>query len=185
MKAWLAAGLLHLLGWRFKGEMPVLKKAVLIVAPHTSNWDFPLGVLARAVIQRKIRFIGKASLFKPPFGFIFRWLGGFPVARDKKQDTVAFVVSLFNRHDDFLFALSPEGTRAYTPKLRSGFYQIAVQANVPIVMVGFDYDRKEIQIQKPFNPSGDFTADMEVILAYFKTVQGLHPENGIVNQTAN
>jgi 1-acyl-sn-glycerol-3-phosphate acyltransferase len=185
MKAALAAFVLRLLGWRICGELPTLKKAVLIVAPHTSNWDFPLGVLARAVVKRKISFIGKATLFKPPFGFLFRWLGGFPVSRDKKEDTVAFVVSLFERHEDFLFALSPEGTRAYTPKLRSGFYQIALQAKVPIVMVGFDFERKEIQLQQPFMPTGDFKADMNQILAYFKTVKGLHPENGIVHQTVD
>ncbi len=182
MRQLLASWLMRLLGWKFKGGVPPLRKMVLIVAPHTSNWDFPLGVLARAAINRKIRFIGKASLFRPPFGFIFRWLGGFPVARTVSQDTVAFVVQMFNQNEDFLFALSPEGTRQYTPQIRTGFYQIALQAGVPILMIGFDFSKKEIQIQPPFYPTGNKKQDFEFILGYFKTVKGYYPDQGIVDQ---
>ncbi len=183
MRQGMASFLLRLLGWKIVGTVPSLPQAVLIVAPHTSNWDFPLGVLARAAINKRIRFIGKASLFKPPFGFIFRWLGGFPVARTVSQDTVAFVVQMFKENPQFLFALSPEGTRKYTPHIRTGFYQIALQAGVPIVMVGFDFEQKEIQIRPPFQPTGNKKEDFEFILAYFKTVKGYHPSQGIVDQT--
>lgn len=182
MRGKVAYGLLKLLGWKIVGDVPTVPKCILIVAPHTSSWDFPLGVLARAAIGLRISFIGKASLFKPPFGFIFRWLGGYPVARTVSQDTVAFVVSLFNSHEQFYFALSPEGTRKYTPKLRTGFYQIALQAKVPIVMVGFDFSRKEVQIQSPFSPTGDRKADFEHILGYFRTVKGYYPDQGILDQ---
>lgn len=182
MKQLLAKTCLRLLGWKIVGQVPDIPQAVLIVAPHTSNWDFPLGVLARAYIDKRISFIGKASLFKPPFGFIFRWLGGFPVARTVSQDTVAFVVQKFRENPQFLFALSPEGTRKYTPQIRTGFYQIALQAGVPIVMVGFDFASKEIQIQAPFMPSGDKKKDFDFILSYFRTVKGYHPDQGIIDQ---
>lgn len=185
MKQRLATAILNLLGWKIVGQSPTIPQAVLIVAPHTSSWDFPLGVLARAAINRRIRFIGKASLFRPPFGFLFRWLGGFPVARTVSQDTVSFVVQMFRDNPEFLFALSPEGTRKYTPNIRTGFYQIALQAKVPIVMVGFDFGRKEVQIQAPFQPTGNKKEDFEVILNYFRTVKGYYPEQGISNQTVD
>jgi 1-acyl-sn-glycerol-3-phosphate acyltransferase len=185
MRQTIALWLLKILGWKVVGEVPQLPQAVLIVAPHTSNWDFPLGVLARAAIKLRIRFIGKASLFRPPFGFIFRWLGGFPVARTVSQDTVALVVQKFRENPEFLFALSPEGTRQYTPTIRTGFYQIALQAGVPIVMVGFDFEKKEVQIQPPFHPTGNKKADFEFIIAYFRTVKGFHPEQGITNQSVD
>jgi 1-acyl-sn-glycerol-3-phosphate acyltransferase len=185
MKQKIALGLLKLFGWKIVGDVPQLAQAVLIVAPHTSSWDFPLGVLARAAINLRIRFIGKAPLFRPPFGFIFRWLGGFPVARSVSQDTVAFVVQMFRENPEFLFALSPEGTRKYTPHIRSGFYQIALQAGVPIVMVGFDFGRKEVQLRPPFMPTGDKKEDFEFILAYFRTVKAYYPEQGITDQTVD
>lgn len=185
MRQRIARWLLKLLGWKIVGEVPTVPQAVLIVAPHTSNWDFPLGVLARAAINLRIRFIGKASLFKPPFGIIFRWLGGFPVARTVSQDTVAFVVRMFRENPKFLFALSPEGTRKYTSHIRTGFYQIALQAGVPIVMVGFDFEKKEVQIQPPFIPTGNKKKDFAFFLAYFRTVKGFHPLAGIVDQTVD
>lgn len=182
MRQKLAYWILRLFGWKVVGEVPTIPQAVMIVAPHTSSWDFPIGVLARSAINLRIRFIGKASLFRPPFGFLFRWLGGFPVARTVSQDTVAFIVQMFRDNPRFLFALSPEGTRKYTPNIRTGFYQIALQAGVPIVMVGFDFERKEVQLQPPFLPSGDKKKDFEFILTYFRSVKGFYPEQGIVDQ---
>lgn len=168
-----------LAGWKITGGVPAVPKAILVVAPHTSSWDFLVGVFSRAILDIRISFIGKASLFRPPFGWLFRWLGGFPVDRVQQQDTVKFVIDLFNRHETFYFSLSPEGTRQYTPKLRTGFYHIAMGAKVPIVLVGFDFEKREVQIQQPFYPTGNLEADMEHILAYFRTVKGKYPDQGI------
>jgi 1-acyl-sn-glycerol-3-phosphate acyltransferase len=175
----LAKWVFSMAGWRVVGQIPRLPKALLVVAPHTSSWDFIIGLFARAITGMRIKFIGKASLFKPPFGWMFRWWGGYPVNRVQQQDTVKFVIELFNRHERFLFALSPEGTRQRTERLRTGFYHIAMGAEVPIVLVGFDFAKKEVQLLDPFWPTGDMEADFKHFLSYFRTVQGKHPELGI------
>lgn len=179
MRKRIARFLFGLFGWKVVGEAPKVPKAVLVVAPHTSSWDFIVGVFSRAILGIQIKFIGKASLFRPPFGWLFRWLGGYPVKRTERQDTVKFVIDLFNRHEAFFFSLSPEGTRQRTEKLRTGFYSIAKGAGVPIVLVGFDYAKREVQIQPPFYPTTDQAADFEHIVGYFRTVTGRYPEQGV------
>ncbi|MFN3529352.1 MAG: 1-acyl-sn-glycerol-3-phosphate acyltransferase [Bacteroidia bacterium] len=180
MKSSLAKWLFGLAGWSVSGNVSAeVPKAILVVAPHTSNWDFVVGVFARAITGMKIKYVGKASLFKPPFGWLFRWLGGYPVDRIQQQDTVKFVIELFNRHEKFLFAISPEGTRKKTDRLRTGFYNIALGAKIPIVLVGFDYRMKKVSIYEPYWPTGDREADFEYFLSYFRTVTGKHPEMGI------
>jgi 1-acyl-sn-glycerol-3-phosphate acyltransferase len=122
--------------------MPSHKKYVIAVAPHTSWWDFPVGVLARSALHiEHARYLGKSQLFKPPFGWIFRKLGGTPVDRSSSHDMVEQVVKIFNAHDEFVLALAPEGTRQKVQKLRTGFYYIAKGAGVPIVPVGFDFEK--------------------------------------------
>jgi 1-acyl-sn-glycerol-3-phosphate acyltransferase len=179
MRKPIAKFIFRLWGWKVVGQMPKARKAILVVAPHTSSWDFLLGVFSRAILGIQIKYIGKESLFKPPFGWLFRWLGGYPVNRVQRKDTVKFIVELFNRHDDFLLALSPEGTREYAPQLKTGFYAISQGAQVPMVLVGFDYAKKEVQINPPFYATGDREADFEHILGYFRTVKGRFPEQGI------
>src|SRR6187402_3414771 len=116
----------NLLGWKIVGDFPPeLRKYIVAVAPHTSNWDFPLGVMTRSILRmKKARFLGKDSLFKPPFGWFFRSLGGYPVNRSGHHDVVHQVIDIFNSHDDFILALAPEGTRKKVEKLRTGFYFI-------------------------------------------------------------
>lgn len=180
MKSLIARILFRLAGWEVVGTVPRdVPKAILVVAPHTSSWDFIVGVFTRAITGLKIKYIGKSSLFKPPFGWFFRWLGGYPVNREQQQDTVKFVIELFQKHDRFLFALSPEGTRKRTNRLRTGFYNIALGAGIPIVLVGFDYAKKEVQILAPYWPTGDQEKDFAHFLSYFRTVTGQRPECGI------
>lgn len=175
--------LLRLAGWNTKpvGCFPVLpKKYVAIVAPHTSNWDFIIGILYRSVLRlEKAKYLGKKELFKPPFGFLFRWLGGTPVDRTTSQNMVDEVVKIFNTHDEFAIALSPEGTRKKVERLRTGFYNIARKANVPIIMVALDFENKRVIFSEPFTPTHDQAADFEKIISFFRPIQGKIPELGL------
>lgn len=173
--------LFKILGWKIEGEFPnTLKKYIVAVAPHTSNWDFPLGVMARSILRMEnAHFLGKHTLFKPPFGWFFRWLGGQPVDRTKSHDVVQQVVDIINNHENFILALAPEGTRKKVEKLRTGFYHIAKGANIAIVPVGFDFSKKRVVISKPFYPTGNQDADFEFLLAFYRTMKGKNPEFGI------
>jgi 1-acyl-sn-glycerol-3-phosphate acyltransferase len=170
-----------ILGWKIEGDFPEdLKKYIVAVAPHTSNWDFPLGVMARSILRmRNTYFLGKHTLFKPPFGWFFRWLGGYPVDRSTSHDVVQQVVDVFNQHENFIIALAPEGTRKKVEKLRSGFYHIAKTAHIPIVPVGFDFSKKRVVISKPFYPTDNQEADFDTLLAFYRTMRGKNPELGI------
>ena len=169
----------RIMGWKQKGTLPNLSKYVIIVAPHTSWIDFLIGLLIRKIVNQKINFIGKKSLFKPPFGWWFRYLGGTPVDRFKNEDTVASIARIFHSRDEFRLALSPEGTRKKVKKWRSGFYYIAKEAGVPIVMVAFDFGKKEVKISDEVWPTDDKDADFKTYLEFYKGVEGKIPEYGI------
>ncbi|MFZ1806865.1 MAG: lysophospholipid acyltransferase family protein [Cyclobacteriaceae bacterium] len=174
--------LFKIFGWKTRGEFPAdLKKYVIAVAPHTSNWDFLVGVAGRRIlrINGKAKFLGKSSLFKPPFGWVFRSMGGYPVDRSKSHDMVDQVVSIFDAHDEFVLAIAPEGTRKKVDKLRTGFYYIAKKANVPIVPVGFDFRKKEIIVADPMHLTESFEEDMNNLLGFYRNVTGKNPELGI------
>ena len=160
--------------------MPSLKKYVIAIAPHTSGWDFIIGVLARSALKiEHARYLGKSQLFRPPFGWIFRWLGGTPVDRSGSHDVVDQVVNIFNKHDEFVLALAPEGTRQKVERLRTGFYFIAKKAGVAIVPVGFDFEKKLIVIGTPLFPTEDFDSDMNLLLSFYKPIRGKIPELGL------
>jgi len=164
-------------GWKVVGDFPFqYKKMVLIVAPHTSWKDVVVGFAARNELKiYHAKFLGKKELFDGPFGFLFRWLGGTPVDRFSKQGMVEQVTALFAKNDSFLLAMAPEGTRKRVDKLRSGFYHIAKQAQVPILPVGLDFEKKEIVIGKPLFTSDDEAADFKTIIAFFATIKGANP----------
>ena len=169
--------LCSLFGWKTYDQFPSnLKKYIIIVAPHTSWFDFPLGVLTRASYDLKANYIGKHTLFKPPYGFIFKALGGTPVDRSKNANMVDAIIDIFNTRENFILALSPEGTRKKLKKWKTGFYYVAKGANVPIVMVGFDYGTKRVTIAKPYNITGDLKVDYEHFYNFFKNVKGKYPE---------
>lgn len=174
----ISAFILRLLGWSLRGGIPKdLNKYILAVVPHTSNWDFPLGLLVRASLARRVQFIGKHTLFRFPHGFIFRWLGGHPVDRSKSSNYVDSVVEIFNRHEKFAISLAPEGTRKKVDKLRTGFYFIAKKANVPIILVRFDYSQKLITFSDPFYTTDDISSDFDYIHNFFKGAVGKIPSN--------
>ena len=162
-----------LLGWSLNGDFPShLKRCVFIVVPHTSWWDFLLGLLVRKVWNEEINYIGKKSLFDSPFGWFFKWTGGAPIDRSKTNDTVKATAQLFKERNKFRLALSPEGTRKKVEKWKTGFYFIAKTAQVPIVLVAFDYGKKEIKISEPIHPTENQEADFKRYHAFFEGVTG-------------
>ena len=168
-----------LIGWTIKGSFPrEIKKYIIIVAPHTSGLDFFVGILVRAIIPEigNAKYLGKKELFKPPFGWIFKATGGYPVDRSKHSNLVDAIVDIFNSKEEFVIALAPEGTRKQVDKLKTGFYYIAQKANIPIVMVGFDYKKKEVIISDPIVTSENFESDMETIMTFFRGITGKIPE---------
>jgi 1-acyl-sn-glycerol-3-phosphate acyltransferase len=165
-----------LFGWKISGVMPSVKKYIIIVAPHTSNWDFMIGLCARSILRFDAKFLGKKELFRFPFGALFRWLGGVPVDRTKHGNMVDAVAALFNAYENLIVAMAPEGTRKYVHQWKTGFYFMALQSNVPILMTSFDYPRKTIFISQPFYPTGNLNADMKIILEFYKDKQGKYPK---------
>ena len=165
-----------ILGWKLIGSFPNLDKCVIIVVPHTHWLDFFLGLLIRKVINEEINYIGKKSLFEPPFGWFFKWTGGAPVDRSKTSNTVENIVGIFNSRKIFRLALAPEGTRKKVEQLRTGFYHIAQKAQVPIVMVAFDFGKKEIKIAEPFCPTDSMESDLKKIYGFYIGVKGKIPE---------
>lgn len=162
----------RIFGWTLEGSFPNIDKCVVIVVPHTSWVDFFLGLLVRRVIGKKFHFVGKKSLFRSPFGWYFRWMGGTPIDRSKSSDTVAAVAAVFREKKEFRLALAPEGTRKKVERWKSGYYYIAHTAAVPIVMVAFDYGKKQVKISEPQITSGDFEADRILYEKFFNGVIG-------------
>lgn len=167
---------MKLMGWKIIGSLPDLKKYVLIVAPHTSNWDAVIGILSRYAVGVKINFLIKHQLFFFPMSFLLRALGGMPVNRSVAGNVVNQTVQLFQSKDELFIAVAPEGTRSHVMRWKEGFYHIATKANVPIVMIGLDYASKEVRVQHPFSPSGDMNGDFKKIIDYFKTIRGMYPK---------
>lgn len=168
---------LKLLGWKIVGTMEAnVKKSVLMVIPHTCNFDFFLGLFTRGIIGLEMNFVGKKELFAFPFGWYFRRVGGAALDRTGGKNNVDATVDIFNSREIFRLAIAPEGTRKKVTQLKTGFYFIALKANVPIIPVAFDYGKKEVRIGKPITVSGNYEEDMKIILPHFKDVKGKYPE---------
>lgn len=172
---------LKLTGWELVGPLPETKKYVLIAAPHTSNWDFPILLLAAFGLKARACWIGKNSLFRRPYGFIFRWLGGIPVDRSAAQNMVSQTTALFHDRDELLLAIAPEGTRRKVTTWKSGFYYIALGAGVPIAFGFIDYGRKRTGIGPMMTPTGDIEADMKIIRDFYGDIRGkYHDQTGTI-----
>ena len=177
----LARWLLGLAGWRvtFSG-LPALQ-GVVIAYPHTSNWDFIVGILAKWAIGIPAHFWAKHSLFDfPVFGRWLRWVGGLPIDRRAARGAVGQMVDTFGEHAQqgqlLWLAIAPEGTRRKTPGWRSGFYQVAHQADVPLALIRLDYGRKEVRVDSFIRLTGDVTADYARLVRQFEGVVGCRPE---------
>ena len=177
MKQRLASGLLRLLGWRLEGARPQFDRYVLIAAPHTSNWDFPLMLLFGFAFDIKIMWMAKHSLFRPPMGWVMRALGGLSIVRHENRNIVDTLVDEFNRGLPLVLVVPTEGTRARAEYWKSGFYHIARQAGVPIVPSFLDYGKKQGGFGPALELSGDVRADMQYFRDFYVGMKGLYPEN--------
>ncbi len=167
---------LTLAGWRISGAFPKDRKMVIVGGPHTSNWDFVMMCLCALHLRVRINWIGKDTLFKPPFGRLMRRLGGISVNRSKASDTVGQVVEYFTKHDDMILVITPEGTRGKVQKWKSGFYWIAKGANVPIVLFYADYKKKILGCGPVIHPSGDYDTDVATMKAFMATKTPKNPD---------
>lgn len=178
----ISAWILKLWGWKITGRYPrELSKVVVAVAPHTSNWDFPVGVLVNSAGKYNANYVGKHTIFRWPFGILFRWLGGIPVDRSKSHNFVAATAEAFRREPRFHLVMAPEGTRKKVEKFKTGFYHIARLAGVPICLCTFNWAKKEVHFDPQiFYPTGNEEADIAYIWNYFKGIPGANPEQGVL-----
>lgn len=164
---------LKLTGWRVEGEFPAgLDKAVVVAAPHTSNWDMPFSLMIAFKLRLPVYWLGKKSIFTFPFGPLMRWMGGIAVERSRSTNMVDAVIENFNRAEKLLIMMSPEGTRSKVKTWKSGFYHMASGANVPIVLAYVDYSNKRGGIGPVFYPTGDYEKDLKEIQRYYLQFQG-------------
>ncbi len=165
---------LRLNGWTVEGALPSeAAKSVLIAAPHTSNWDLPYTLMVAFCLHLNIYWTGKASIFRWPFGAVMRWLGGIEVDRSKNNNLVSASAAAIVAADGPLqLVVPPEGTRGKTRHWKTGFYYIALEARVPIVMAYMDYERKVSGLGPIFKPSGDVEADMAEIKRFYAPIKG-------------
>jgi 1-acyl-sn-glycerol-3-phosphate acyltransferase len=163
-------------GWEAVGAKIADKKAVLVAAPHTSNWDLFYLLMITCAMGAKVSWLGKHTMFWWPLGPILRALGGVPIRRDRPERVVEQIVRAFEDAETLFLAITPEGTRSYTPYWKSGFYRIAKAAGVPIQLGFADYARHRGGFGPTVMPSGDVRADMDKIRAFFADKVARHPD---------
>ncbi len=166
---------MRLLGWRVEGALPDLPKYILIGAPHTSNWDFLLFLAAIFHLKANVKFMGKAELFRSPFGWFFYWCGGIPVDRKKSQGLVEQMVDACNRSDKFILTIAPEGTRYKVSEWKMGFYHIAKNTGIPIVMAIVDGKRKSLRVGQVYQLTENMNTDVKEIKGFFTGMTGINP----------
>ncbi len=167
----------NIMGWKIEGDFDrSIKRAVLICVPHTSYVDFIISILARRILDVEINFVGKKELFNWPFGWYFRWMGGAPLNRNRAENKVEAIADLIKSKEEFRMALAPEGTRKKVNSWKTGYYFIAMNAEVPIIPISFNYPIKTLTIGKAFCPTGDLEKDELILRAFYKGVIGKVPE---------
>jgi len=172
-----ALRLLNLFGWNFRWKPLPGPHGIAVVYPHTSNWDFFVGLLAKWTVVQQFRWLAKDSLFRGPMGALMRYWGGVPVDRSSPQGAITRMAQTMRAADWFWLAITPEGTRGYRPYWKSGFYRIALAAQVPIVLVKLDYGKKVIDVTDTLTLSGDEAADMALIARAFDGVRAFNPKD--------
>ena len=172
----LATRILALLGWRVDFVPPPGPKGIIVVYPHTSNWDFPIGYLTKMVMGLPLSFVGKDTLFRWPVGGLLRRMGGIPANRRERTGLIGQLVEEFRRRDWMWLAIAPEGTRSHVPHWKSGFYRLALEAGVPVGLAFIDYRTRTVGLREYVRLTGDREADMERIRAAYAGKVGYHPE---------
>ena len=175
LSAWFGQTILRLTGWQIQADIPNAPKFVAIAAPHTSNWDFVFGMAFVYAIGLRVQWMGKDSLFKPPFGGLMRRMGGVPISRSSSHGVVEQMVDEFRKRTHFILAITPEGTRRKVEKWKSGFYYIALKANVPILPGFLDFSRKCVGFGAAFRPTGRIEEDLAAIQAFYADKKGKNP----------
>jgi 1-acyl-sn-glycerol-3-phosphate acyltransferase len=168
---WIGKLVFTIFGWDFKNEFPNIPKFLVIIGPHTSNWEFVFGIAAIFILGARISWMGKKTIFRKPFGGIVRWLGGIPIDRSSSHGVVDTMINQYKNLDGFILAIAPEGTRKKVGKWKSGFYHIATGAGVPILMACFDYQNKIISFGPLITPSGNLNADIEAMQLIFENIR--------------
>ncbi|PLX10532.1 MAG: acyltransferase [Marinilabiliales bacterium] len=168
--------ILKQMGWDIWSDVPEIKKAVLIVAPHTSLWDFVIGRIAFWHLGYDIKLLIKKEAFFWPFGLLLRKLGGMPVNRQKNTRMVETIANMFQENEELIIVITPEGTRTRVENWKKGFYHIARIAKVPIAIGWMDYKNKKGGIKQLYTVSGDIDKDMTEIQGFYKGLAGKHPE---------
>ncbi|MEI8173233.1 MAG: lysophospholipid acyltransferase family protein [Deltaproteobacteria bacterium] len=171
--------ILRIFGWRREGRLPDIPKFVMIAAPHTSNWDFPIALAIMFAYKMNLNWLGKDSLFRWPFGGFFKWLGGIPINRSKTGDVVAQSIKAFKDKVKMVMVIAPEGTRKKAGYWKTGFYHIANGANIPIVMGFLDYVRKVGGIGPSLMPTGNIDIDLKSIQEFYANITGKFPEKSV------
>jgi 1-acyl-sn-glycerol-3-phosphate acyltransferase len=169
--------ILKLIGWRVDVTLPEEKKFILIGAPHTSNWDFPLALLTFWTLDLKIYWVAKIQMFRGPLYYLFTALGGIPVDRSSSHGFIHQIAEKFNHTEEMVLTIAPEGTRSKTDYWKSGFYHIALTAGVPICFGYIDYEKRTLGFEQLMYPSGDIVADMKIIADFYRGKTGKHPQN--------
>jgi hypothetical protein len=176
MKKWIGRAWLKFFGWDAVGEPPQEKKYVMIAAPHTSNWDLPFAFALAFVFGVEIRWMGKHTLFEPPFGPLMRWLGGVPIERHLRKNVVQQMIDLFEASDELALVVPVEGTRSRVDYWKSGFYHIAYGANVPIALCFLDFEKKRGGFGGTLELTGNVKADMDMIRDFYGDKVGSRPK---------
>ena len=167
---------LRLVGWSLVADLPASQKFLLIGAPHTSNWDFPIALLMLAGMGLKLYWVGKDSLFKGIKGSVMRGLGGIPVERGARKNFVGQIVDLYNKRDKMVITMAPEGTRKYLDHWKTGFYHIALNAKIPIALGFLNYANKTCGVGGYFTPTGDREADLKTLREFYADKVGKFPQ---------
>ena len=167
---------INISGWTISGNVRDEERIVIIAAPHTSNWDFILAMLAIFGLNIKVRWLGKHSIFKPGFKKFFEWLGGIPVYRDNPTSLIENVVNIVKKERSIVIAMTPEGTRKKVKRWKTGFLRIAKQTHSKILLISIDAPTKSIEIGKIFNPTGNSDEDLAYIQKYYSTFRGINPQ---------
>jgi 1-acyl-sn-glycerol-3-phosphate acyltransferase len=181
MKRLVGKFFIKIMGWKVDPSLPPeIHRCVIVMAPHTSNWDFFIGTMAFwGIYEVDIKLLMKSELFFPPLGWLMKAMGGIPVYRKQKNNLTKDIAKMYDENEKLSIVFTPEGTRAYNPNWKKGFYYIALEAKVPIVLGQLNYPTKEGNVFKVFHPTGDAEKDVEEIKSYYKKYTGKYPENGI------
>lgn len=173
---WLGAAGLKVLGWRIEGRLPEVPRTVAIAFPHTSNWDFVIGLLVMLATDLKASWIGKAEMFRWPLGWLWKRLGGIPVVRGQQQGGVAQQIEAIRHSDSIFLLIEPEGTRSACTEWKTGFYRIAVGAGVPVQPITWDFPSRTLTFLPLFEPAGNMSEDIRELMMMGRDCKGRNPE---------